>query len=86
MCLLMLGKCWWGCCAWCSLGVAAVVDGDDDVTITSSLGAHGERIDINVTNGEVSHGDFLVHFPIPMREAWNNVMYTCSNMLLFSKV
>jgi hypothetical protein len=25
----------------------------------------------------------LVHFPIPMHHAWDNVIYTCSTMLLF---
>ena len=27
--------------------------------------------------------DFLVHFPVPMTRAWDNVIYTCSVMLLF---
>jgi len=27
--------------------------------------------------------DYVIHFPIKMKEAWDNVIYTCSVMLLF---
>ena len=38
---------------------------------------------IEIRDGQLSHPDLLVHFPIPMQQAWDNVTYTCSNMLLF---
>ena len=72
---------WWGSCAWCSFGIAALVD--EPCTITSSLGAEEERVVITVENRRVSPDDLLVHFPIPMARAWDNVVYTCSTMLLF---
>ena len=72
---------WWGNCAWCSLGIAALLD--SPCTITSSLGAEGKRVVVSVANGRVSPGDLLVHFPIPMTRAWDNVVYTCSTMLFF---
>ncbi len=72
---------WWGNCAWCSLGAAALLD--HDLTITSSFGAYGEPVVIHIQNGEVVERDLLVHFPIAMRHAWDNVQYTCSNMLIF---
>ncbi len=75
------GRSWWGNCAWCSLGVAALLGGD--VTITTSLGTQGRQIDVRIVDGEVQGDDLLVHFPVPMREAWDNVVYTCSTMLLF---
>jgi len=28
-------------------------------------------------------GEFLIHFPVPMTRAWDNVTFTCSLMLLF---
>ena len=31
----------------------------------------------------MSPSDLVVHFPIPMTRAWDNVVYTCSTMLLF---
>ncbi len=72
---------WWGNCAWCSLGVAALLK--EDLTITTNLGAHDQQAIIHIVNGEVQEDNFLVHFPIPMKNAWDNVIYTCSNMLVF---
>jgi len=72
---------WWGNCAWCSLGVAALLK--RDVTITTTLGADGKQVRIPIQNGQVMESDYVVHFPIPMKHAWDNVIYTCSTMLLF---
>ena len=72
---------WWGNCAWCSLGVAALLQ--DDVKITTTLGAETKQIEIHIVNGEIQEKDYYIHFPIPMKNAWDNVMYTCSNMLVF---
>lgn len=72
---------WFSSCAWCALGCAALLN--KNCTITTTFEAHGERIDVHIQHGEVIEGDLLIHFPIPMRNAWDNVIYTCSNMLLF---
>ena len=72
---------WWGNCAWCSLGVAALLD--RDVTITTTLGANHKQVDVHIKYGQVVEPDYWVHFPVPMRSAWDNVIYTCSTMLLF---
>lgn len=72
---------WWGNCAWCSLGVAALLK--EDVTITTTYGAHGEKVEINIRDGKIQNEDLLIHFPIPMKKAWDNVIYTCSTMLVF---
>ncbi len=72
---------WWGNCAWCSLGIAALLGGE--VTITTALGADGRQITIHVDDGEVAEADLLVHFPVPMAQVWDNVVYTCSTMLVF---
>lgn len=72
---------WWGCCAWCSLGIAALVDAP--CTITSSLGAEDDRVTLTVAGGAVTPADLVVHFPVPMAHAWDNVIYTCSMMQLF---
>src|SRR5262245_51890407 len=52
---------WWGNCAWCSLGIATLVD--EPCTITSSLGAEEERVVITIENGHAKPDDLLVHFP-----------------------
>jgi hypothetical protein len=72
---------WWGNCAWCSLGIAALLN--EDLTITTNLGAHDEQVVIHILNGEVQETNLYIHFPIPMAKAWDNVIYTCSNMLVF---
>src|SRR5215216_830187 len=42
---------WWGNCAWCSLGVAALLD--RDVTITTALGANDKQVDVHIKDGRV---------------------------------
>lgn len=72
---------WWGNCAWCSLGIAALVK--DNVKIVTSIGAEKKQIEINICEGQLQEKDYLIHFPVPMKNAWDNVIYTCSNMLVF---
>ncbi len=72
---------WWGNCAWCSLGVAALIE--EDVKIITTIGAETKQIEINIIDGEIQEKNYYIHFPIPMKNAWDNVIYTCSNMLVF---
>lgn len=72
---------WWGNCAWCSLGVCALLN--EDVTVTTTLGGHDQQVTVSIKNGKIDRNDLYVHFPIKMTNAWDNVIYTCSNMLLF---
>ena len=72
---------WWGNCAWCSLGIAALLK--TDVTIYTTLGAEGTPVTIHIEDGEIREQDLYIHFPIPMKKAWDNVIYTCSTMLVF---
>lgn len=74
-------KKWWGNCAWCSLGIAALLEAPS--VITTTLGAEGEQVQLSIQNDQVNPSEFVVHFPIPMKHAWDNVVYTCSTMLLF---
>lgn len=74
-------KRWWGSCAWCSLGIAVLV-GEPCVIITT-LGAESEQVRLTVEYGRLDRSDLVVHFPVPMVRAWDNVIYTCSTMLLF---
>ena len=72
---------WWGNCAWCSLGVAALLN--EDVTITTRIAAYDKQVVISVKDGAIQQKDLYIHFPVPMKKAWDNVIYTCSNMLVF---
>jgi len=58
---------WWGNCAWCSLGIAALLK--EDVSITTTVGAKTKQIVINIIKGEIQEKDYYVHFPIPMKNA-----------------
>lgn len=81
-CVVRSGQCtWWGNCAWCSLGLAHLAGGT--ATIETRLGALDELVTVRIENGKILDKDFVVHFPIPMQNAWDNVIYTCSIMLLF---
>jgi Alkylmercury lyase len=72
---------WWGNCAWCSLGIASLLGGRG-VTIDTTLGAEGRPVAIHVEEHRVLE-DLVVHFPIPMARAWDNVIFTCALMLVF---
>jgi hypothetical protein len=54
-----------------------------NATLKTRLGAIGDEVSITVENRELLDKDYVIHFPIPMRNAWDNVVYTCSVMLLF---
>jgi hypothetical protein len=78
------GSCWANC-AWCSMGVAALFS-PAEVTISTVLGAERKQVTLKLLDGKLREEDakgYFVHFAIPMRQAWNNVIYTCSMMLLF---
>lgn len=72
---------WWANCAWCSLGVAALLN--EDLKITTTIGAEAKQIEINIIGGEIKEKDYLIHFPVPMAQVWDNVIYSCSTMLIF---
>ncbi|WDD97408.1 alkylmercury lyase family protein [Thalassomonas actiniarum] len=72
---------WWGNCAWCSLGAAALLK--QDLTITTTLGGESRQITIEIKDGQIKNNNLFIHFPIPMINAWDNVTFTCSTMLMF---
>jgi hypothetical protein len=75
------GRNWWGNCAWCSLGIAALAG--EDVTIATTLGGESERITFAVRGGRVEPDGLLAHFVRPVARAWDNVIYYCGTVLLF---
>ncbi|MBC7895157.1 MAG: hypothetical protein H7066_07075 [Cytophagaceae bacterium] len=75
---------WWGNCAWCSMGVIALVGNTG--TVTTTLGAEVKQATVHIDDGVLREDGYFVHFPVPMKHAWDNVTYTCSNMLLFDSL
>ena len=72
---------WWANCAWCSLGIAELVGGT--ATITTALGADGRQVTVQINRSTLLDKNYVIHFPVAMARAWDNVVYTCSMMLLF---
>jgi hypothetical protein len=72
---------WWGNCAWCSLGIVALMG--EDATITTTLGGESTQVRLTISGGTLSGQGRVVHFPIPMKNAWSNVILTCSTILVF---
>jgi hypothetical protein len=62
-----------GNCVWDALGVAAMLQ--TDVRIDTSCQDCGTPMTIEVRSGGVSH-DGLVHFAIPAREWWADIVFT----------
>ena len=75
---------WYGTCAWCSLGASKLLGGN--VGITTMLADTGKTVTVKIENNELCNPDkaMCVHFPIKMADAWDNVVYTCQCMQLFS--
>jgi hypothetical protein len=49
------------------------------------LGGEDKQISFDITNGKIVSDQLLfIHLPIPMKNAWDNVVFTCSVMLIFS--
>ncbi|MEE8657999.1 hypothetical protein CGLAMM_05180 [Acetobacteraceae bacterium EV16G] len=81
-CVVTLGdRKWWGNCIWCALGVVHLIGGTG--TIETRLSAIDAPVTVRIENGVLLDEDFVVHFPIKMKQAWENVVYTCSVQLLF---
>jgi alkylmercury lyase-like protein len=62
-----------GNCIWDSLGIAAMLR--SDAVITTSCGDCGEAMQVHVTGDRVS-GEGLLHFAIPARQWWNDIVFT----------
>ncbi|MEM7314346.1 MAG: alkylmercury lyase family protein [Planctomycetota bacterium] len=72
---------WWGSCAWCSFGVVTLLGGT--ASIHAMLGNTTQASTIRIENDVLLDTDVVVHFPIDMSKAWDNVQYTCSMMMFF---
>jgi hypothetical protein len=73
---------WWANCAWCSLGIGAALQ--EDVSIFTSEGAEGQRLEFQVDKGRAAPSGILMHFPYPPAQWWDNPYAPCANILFFS--
>lgn len=63
----------YGNCMWDALGIAAALD--SDARIDTSCADCGTAAVVEVRDGEV-HGEGLVHFALPVRQWWDDVVFT----------
>jgi len=61
-------------CAWDSLGIPAALHADAE--IEASCAQSGEPIQLRVVDGQVQSSDALVHFLIPFREWYEDLVST----------
>lgn len=72
---------WWAPCMWCALGIAVLVGGK--LTIDARIGGEAEKVRIPVRDGHPDSPDCYVHFALPPKYAWNNVLHFCAMLLPF---
>jgi hypothetical protein len=65
------GRSWWGNCIWDSLGIVAMMGGEGSVT--THCPDCSEPLEVVVSDGSVSHGDYLVHYSVPAARWWDNI-------------
>ncbi|MEA2575825.1 MAG: hypothetical protein QOH93_3123 [Chloroflexia bacterium] len=68
------GVSYWGNCIWDALGIPAMLH--QDAVITTTCGDCGERMQLSVEGGKLAPAEGIIHFAIPARHWWDNLVYT----------
>lgn len=74
---------WWGGCAWDSFAIPSLVN--ETCLIATHCPSCGRTIamDVEPDRPPTVDNDWVAHFVVPVRQMWNDVVYSCSNQLLF---
>lgn len=74
---------WWGGCAWDSFAIPSLIN--ETCLVSTHCPACGQAmaIDVNPDRPPDNTSDWVAHFLVPVTEMWNDVVYSCSNQLLF---
>jgi hypothetical protein len=64
----------YGNCIWDSLGIAAMLH--QDVHIRTSCADCGHSLELKILDGEVRGDEGLIHFAIPARHWWDDIVFT----------
>jgi len=67
------GKLYYGNCIWDALGIPAVLG--TDARIDCSCGCCGEAMSLAVTGDALEPTDGVVHFAIPARRWWEDIVF-----------
>ena len=69
------GRSWFANCAWDSLGIPGALHSDG--RIESACPDCGEPLELEVRDGELVGGrELLVHFVVPARRWWDDIVFT----------
>jgi Alkylmercury lyase len=68
------GRSYFAPCAWDALGAAAMLGGDAEVE--TSCGCCGEAMGIVVRGGQLIDAQGVIHFAVPARQWWSDLVYT----------
>jgi hypothetical protein len=80
VCVTAGERSWWTPCMWCAAGVLSLI-GDDARTALVHARWGGEHEPLVL--GADPSSDPLVHFAMPPRDAWSNVVHWCASVQPF---
>ena len=65
---------WFANCAWDCLAIPVALD--IDVAIEAEWLDTGEPVDLAISDGRLSHTDGFIHFAVPARHWWDDIVET----------
>ena len=68
------GRWYWANCAWDMLGVPAALHSDAE--IVAEYAGDGSPAYLSVENGRLRGDDGIVHFPLPLRHWYDDLVFT----------
>lgn len=71
-------------CALDALGIPAALN--RDCAVTMQVPGEQGKFRCQVRGGVLDAEDALVHFPLPLRQWYDDIVFTCANILLFRSV
>ena len=72
------GHTYWANCAWDMLGISAALQADAEIEApyTDAQDANNTRVTLTITNNQLHPHDGLVHFPLPFRHWYDDLVHT----------
>jgi hypothetical protein len=74
---------WWGGCVWDSFAIPNLVPDEPSVLVATTCPACGHAHAWTVTNDGPPDGTQVAHFPVPVANIWDDVLFTCANQRVF---
>lgn len=68
------GKTYYANCAWDMLGIPAALH--TDAVIEAVCTESNESVQLEITNGQITNYDLLIHFPLPFARWYDDLTFT----------